>query len=82
MLAHSRFLARDVARKLVLVKDAPDGGEESRQLAGELGVMPGGLCKRPQLLADEIVERALPAEASFDALRRAALLDPDLSDAP
>ena len=45
----------------------------------ERGVMLGGLCERPQLLADEIVKRAPRPEAPFNGLRRAALLDHTLS---
>src|SRR5262245_3026673 len=76
-LAHPRPLTGDVAGELVLVEHAPEGGEESRQLAGERGVMFSGVCKRRQLLADEIVERISRAEVSLDALGRTALLDPD-----
>ena len=40
--------------------------------------MPGGVCKRLQLLADEIVERVLHPKAPLDRPCGAALLDPDL----
>ena len=81
MLPHGRFLAGNVAGELVVVEHTPDSGEESRLFSSERGATSGGLRKRPQLFADEIVERALRAEVLFDTPRRSALFDPNLLEA-
>ena len=72
-----RFHSVLVADELILVEHAPNRRRKTRQLAREPGIMPGGVRKRPQFLANEIVERVLDSEAPLDRPRGAALLDPD-----
>jgi hypothetical protein len=61
-----------------LVEDPPHFRQEARQLPGELGVLFSCIGEIQQLLANQVVKRALHAEAPLDSLRRLALLDPDL----
>jgi hypothetical protein len=71
-------LARDISGKLILIEYLPNGCEKSRQFLRELRLSLGFVRERHQLLADELVERALGAEVPPDSLRCSALLDPDL----
>jgi hypothetical protein len=61
-----------------LVEDPPHLRQEAGQLPGELRPLFGSVGKVQQLLTDQLVKRALHAEAPLDSLRRLALLDPDL----
>lgn len=78
LLSSCRLLARDISRNLILIEHLPDGSKKSRQFPSELRLALGLLRKHHQLFANEVVERALGAEAPPDSLRCSALLDPDL----
>lgn len=72
------FSARDIARKLVLVKHSPDGSQESRKFFSGSGVIASRVREHHQLLANQVVERTLRAEVSLDGLRCPALFNPNL----
>ena len=72
------FSARDVASNLELVEHLPDGRQKFGQLMGELRIVFRRVCEHHQLFADQVVERALCAEASPDYSGCPALLNPNL----
>jgi hypothetical protein len=71
---HCRLLAGYVTSELIFVEQPRDRCEKSWQLAREGRILRGGFRKHPQLLADEIVDGVLGAEAPPDPAC-AALLD-------
>jgi len=70
--------ARDVPGNLVLVECLPDGSQKPRKLFREFRMLASVIGERDELLADQVVERTLRAEATLDRLGRATLLNPDL----
>ncbi len=78
LFSSRRLLARDISGKLILIEYLPNGRKKSRQFLRELRLAFGLIRERHQLLADEVVERALGAEVPPDSLRCSTLLDPDL----
>src|ERR1035438_3453069 len=70
--------ARYIARDFVFVEDLPHLRQKAWHFPCKLRMLLGRLGEVQQLLAYQIIQRALRAEAPLDSLGRPALLDPDL----
>jgi hypothetical protein len=77
-IARGWLSARDVAGKLVLVKRPPEASQESRKFSREGRIIASRVGEVHQLLANQVIECTLRAEASFDGFCCLALLDPNL----
>ena len=76
--AHRWSSARDVSSDLEFIERPPDGRQKCWELMGERRVVFRRVCEYHQLFADQVVERALRAEASLDGPGCPALLNPNL----